>query len=55
METYEGIYENGVARFFGPVALPECTKVKVVAETESEKPPYRLQLSRTLCIAQRAL
>jgi predicted DNA-binding antitoxin AbrB/MazE fold protein len=34
MQSYEGIYENGVVRFPGPVALPEHTKVTVVVQTE---------------------
>jgi hypothetical protein len=32
MATYEGIYENGVVRFPGPIALPEHTKVVVTIE-----------------------
>ena len=39
METFEGIYENGVVRFTGPVALPEHAKVKVTAETPSLEQP----------------
>lgn len=39
MQTFDGIYENGVVRFPAPVPLPELTKVKVLAETEDQKPP----------------
>ena len=40
METYEGIYENGIVRFPGPVPIQEHSKVKVIAEksTEAETP-----------------
>ena len=37
MQSFEGIYENGVVRFLGPVALPEHAKVTVVAQA-SENP-----------------
>jgi hypothetical protein len=33
MKTFEGIYENGVVRFPGPVAIPEHAKVKVIPQT----------------------
>jgi hypothetical protein len=40
METFEGIYENGVVRLLGPVALPEHTPVTVTAQTQTpEQPP----------------
>lgn len=38
MDTFEGIYENGVVRFLGPVALPEHTKVTVVAQPAENQP-----------------
>lgn len=38
MQTFEGIYENGVVRFLGPVALPEQTKVTVVAQATENEP-----------------
>ncbi len=38
METFEGIYENGVVRPLVPVTLPEHTKVTVTPQTD-EKPP----------------
>jgi hypothetical protein len=34
-QSYEGIYENGVVRFPGPVALPEHTPVTVIAKVET--------------------
>lgn len=34
MQSYEGIYENGVVRFLSPVTLPEHTKVVVTAQTD---------------------
>jgi predicted DNA-binding antitoxin AbrB/MazE fold protein len=40
MQAYEGIYENGVVRFPAPIALPEHTKVKVVADTEERAPSH---------------
>lgn len=38
METFEGIYENGVVRLLGPVVLPEHTKVTVVPQAVDEAP-----------------
>lgn len=38
METFHGIYEDGIVRFPGPVALPNYTPVTVVAQTESVTP-----------------
>jgi hypothetical protein len=38
METYEGIYENGVVRFPTPIALPDHTKVTVTPQDAPETP-----------------
>jgi hypothetical protein len=38
-QSYEGIYENGVVRFPGPVAIPEHAKVKVIAEPAAQDEP----------------
>jgi hypothetical protein len=35
MESFQGIYEDGIVRFPSPIALPEHTKVVVTAETAS--------------------
>ncbi len=37
MQSFEGIYENGVVRLLVPAAIPEHTKVTVVAQIP-EKP-----------------
>jgi predicted DNA-binding antitoxin AbrB/MazE fold protein len=39
MQAYEGIYENGVVRFPGPVDIPEGAKVTVVAIDASPAQP----------------
>jgi hypothetical protein len=39
METFQGIYENGVVRFPEPVALPEQTPVTVTAQTTAPPQP----------------
>jgi predicted DNA-binding antitoxin AbrB/MazE fold protein len=36
METFEGIYENGIVRFPVPVPIQEHSKVKVIAENSTE-------------------
>ena len=36
MQSYEGIYENGVVRFPGPVGLPEHTPVTVTPQAAVE-------------------
>lgn len=33
METFQGIYENGVVRPLEPLALPEATPVSIVVPT----------------------
>jgi hypothetical protein len=38
MQSFEGIYENGVVRFPAPIALPEQTKVTVTPQTGPEPP-----------------
>ncbi|MCC6492009.1 MAG: antitoxin family protein [Pirellulales bacterium] len=41
MQTFDGIYENGVVRFPHPVAIAEHAKVKVIAEAQApEQPPH---------------
>jgi hypothetical protein len=39
MQSFEGIYENGIVRFLGPVALPEHTPVTVVAQVDDKRAP----------------
>jgi predicted DNA-binding antitoxin AbrB/MazE fold protein len=34
MESFEAIYEHGVFRPLGPVALPENSRVRVIPEVE---------------------
>jgi hypothetical protein len=38
METFQGIYENGIVRFPEPVALPEHTPVTVTAQAPAQPP-----------------
>ena len=39
MQSFEGIYENGVVRFLGPVDIPEGAKVRVVVMDASPAQP----------------
>jgi predicted DNA-binding antitoxin AbrB/MazE fold protein len=42
MPSFNGIYENGVVRFPGPVDIPEGAKVTVVAiDASPTQPPLR--------------
>lgn len=38
MQSYEGIYENGVVRLLAPAVIPEHTEVTVVVKTKAEAP-----------------
>jgi len=39
MQSYEGIYENGVVRFLGPISIAEHAKVPVIAQPAVQDQP----------------